>query len=324
MNSQILRVGDALTALFQQAQDGNSTRCLDVKVENETLVCAHAFPVDGPPEAQWAAIQAGTTAPSLLLFHIASSNGPWKWILVAHVADTLPAREKMLYASARDCLKQQLGLSYFVGDVHTTDLASFSFHDVLSTMHNNTGPLSEKEVLLKEEARLERDLSVKASAMSVMPFGLTPGCAAALDTFAIATSPAFLSLHLENEALVVAKALPNVHDSLLSSEITKHAPSYVLYRFPSAGATVVVFLYVCPDDAPVRAKMTYSTAKASVLALLPAHHIAIDKTVEITDVASVVDAIRADVAMDLDDATLVQPKAFARPAAPGRGRGRRK
>ncbi|EQC27004.1 hypothetical protein SDRG_15217 [Saprolegnia diclina VS20] len=317
MNSQILRVGDALTTLFQQAQDGNSTRCLDVKVENETLVCATAFPVDEAPEAQWANIQASTTAPSLLLFHIASSNGPWKWILIAHVADTLPAREKMLYASARDCLKQQLGLSYFVGDVHTTDLAAFTFHDVLSTMHNNSGPLSEKEVLLKEEARLERDLSVKASAMSVMPFGLTPACAAALDTFAIATSPAFLSLHLENEALVVAKALPNVHESLLSSEMTKHAPSYVLYRVSSTG---VVFLYVCPDDAPVRAKMTYSTAKASVLALLPAHHIAIDKTIEITDVATVADAIRADVATDLDEATLVQPKAFARPAAPGRGR----
>ncbi|OQR99681.1 twinfilin-like protein [Achlya hypogyna] len=317
MNSQILRVGDALASIFQRVQEDRSTRCLDVKIEGEELLCAQTFPVAGDVQAEWVAIQAGTTAPSLLLVHIESSNGPWKWVLIAHVPDSLPAREKMLYASARDCLKQQLGLSYFVGDVHTTDLATFGYRDVLATTHNNIGPLSEKEVLLKEEARLERDLSVKASAMSVMPFGIAPACAAALDAFASGGS--FLSMQLENETLTVLKQLPATHEVHLSLELARHVPSYVLYRH--SDRRLVVFLYVCPDDAPVRLKMTYSTAKASVLALLPAHNITVDKTIEITDVATALEAIQSDIAHEEAEApVLVQPKAFSRPAAPGRAR----
>ncbi|OQS02849.1 twinfilin [Thraustotheca clavata] len=258
MNSQILHVSDELTTLFQQAQDHDTIRCLDVKVDNESLVCANSFPVEGLPEEQWQTIQNDTTAPSLLLFHVANTNGRWKWVLIAHVADTLPVREKMLYASARDCLKQQLGLSYFAGDVHTTDLRHFSYDDVIATMHNNVGPLSEKEVLLKEEARLERDLSVKASAMSVMPFGVTCDCAAALDTFGAASGSSFLSLQLENEELSVIKTISHVAELHLSSEILKHAPSFVLYRYHSSdGQWHVVFLYSCPEDAAVRAEPTF-------------------------------------------------------------------
>jgi hypothetical protein len=233
MNSQILHVEEALREVFQKAQDNNTTRCLEVHVKNECLVANKAYAVDAnmTPETQWQTIQSESNAPCLLLFHIASTNGPWKWILVAYVSDSLPVREKMLYASARDCVKQQLGLGYFVGDVHTTDLRSFSFQELIATMHHNSGPLSEIEVLLKEEARLERDLSVKASAMNVMPFGVMADCARALKALAQSSMSEWLSLKLENEKLAVDKSVHGILEDQVNDLVEKQVPSFVVYRY---------------------------------------------------------------------------------------------
>ncbi|KAF0688822.1 Aste57867_19609 [Aphanomyces stellatus] len=327
MNSQILRVSESLSAVFQQAQETNSVRCFEVSVEGETLAAKSTYPIQSGAklEEEWAAIQTASSTPALLLFHIACTNGPWKWILVAFVCDNLPAREKMLYASARDCLKQQLGLAYFVGDVHTTDVRTFSYHDLVATMHNTSGPLSEREVLLKEEAALERDLSVKASAMNVMPFGLTADCRAALDAFTKDTASRWLSLRIKDEELTVGSSIPNMHEDQVNSAVEKQTPSFVVYRYTGSAVDgpTTLFLYVCPEEANVRLKMTYSTAKASLLSDLQQRGIKVDKMIEITDTSNVLDSIHADfasaaVTADEDN----RPKSFSRPAAPGRGRGR--
>lgn len=45
-----------------------------------------------------------------------------RWILLAYVPDTVSVRNKMLYSSSRESLKKHLGLNYFVGEFHVTDL----------------------------------------------------------------------------------------------------------------------------------------------------------------------------------------------------------
>lgn len=44
-----------------------------------------------------------------------------QWILIAFVPDFASVRERMLYSSARESLKRQLGLSYFVAELHATE-----------------------------------------------------------------------------------------------------------------------------------------------------------------------------------------------------------
>ncbi|RHY19574.1 hypothetical protein DYB25_000040 [Aphanomyces astaci] len=285
MNGQVLRVSEPLATQFQAAQETNTVRCIEAKVTGEQLVVNKVFQIhEGvQADAEWASIQAECSTPSLVLFHIATSNGPLKWILVAYVCDTLPARDKMLYASARDCLKQQLGLAYFVGDVHTTNLSAFTYRDVVSTMHTTTGPLSDREVLLKEEALLERDLSVKSSAMNVLPFGMSAACDAALIAFSKkGTSSTWLSMRMTNEELVVDASVQITRDDQINALVDKEQPSFVLYRSLVDDPTpTTFFVYICPEAANVRFKMTYSTAKASLLHDLQRRGILVDSTVRL-------------------------------------------
>ncbi|KAG9413135.1 Twinfilin-1 [Aphanomyces cochlioides] len=324
MNSKILRVDDSLSTSFQQAQETNTIRCLEVNVEGESLVVkkSYALKDDRSVEQEWASLQAESSSPSLLLLHISPSNGPWKWILVAFVRDALPAREKMLYASARDCLKQQLGLAYFVGDVHTTELSALTYHDVIASMHNPTGPLSDREILLKEEALMERDLSVKASAMNVMPFEMTADCQAEVDSFVKDSSSKWVGLRIEDEKLSLDTSIPNFHEDKVNEVVVKERPSFVLYRYigSAVSSATTLLLYICPEESNVRQKMTYSTAKASLLDVLQRRGIQVDKMVEITDATSVLESIHAEfTTSNVEDS---RPKSFVRPAAPGRGRGR--
>jgi twinfilin len=83
-----------------------------------------------------------------------------------------------------------------------------------------------------------------------------------------------------------------------------------------------VFLYVCPEDAPVRLKMVYSTAKATILATTAELGIDFDKAIEITNPATAYDDIRADLVPAKTEEDVVKAREFSRPAAPGRGRGR--
>ncbi|ETW10124.1 hypothetical protein, variant [Aphanomyces invadans] len=281
MNSQILRVCDALATQFQEAQEKNTVRCIEVKVTGEQLVVNKVFQIQEGVKAdsQWVSIQSECSTPSLLLFHITATNGPLKWIVVASVCDTLHVRDKMLYASARDCLKQQLGLAYFVGDVHTTDLTTLSYRDLESTMHNTTGPLSDREILLKEEALLERDLSVKTSAMNILPFGMAAECNAELVAFTKETTASrWLSLRLVNEEVVLDKSIAITREDQVNEVADTEAPTFALYRL-NHGAPTTFFLYICPEEANVRLKMTYATAKASLLHELQRRGITVDSTV---------------------------------------------
>ena len=48
---------------------------------------------------------------------------------------------------------------------------------------DHEAPLTENERLQKEEAALERDTSVKSTAMGIVPFHIVPACTEALKAF---------------------------------------------------------------------------------------------------------------------------------------------
>jgi len=83
------------------------------------------------------------------------SQGPsgYHWVLMCYVPDLAKVKDKMLYASSRSNLKQQLGLSYFADEVFGTVPTDFSKkgyeHHVQSKKVE--APLTEQEQIKQQE-----------------------------------------------------------------------------------------------------------------------------------------------------------------------------
>jgi len=108
----------------------------------------------------------------------------------------------MLYSSSRESLKRGLGFSLFAADYYCNEKGDLSWDEYKRSVNDVSGePLSEVELLKKEEAALERDTSTKSNAMGDLPFEILPETTEALAAFASGGTdgPGVLALSLENE-----------------------------------------------------------------------------------------------------------------------------
>lgn len=210
----------------------------------------------------------------------------------------------MLYSSSRESLKRGLGFSLFAADYYCNEKGDLSWDAYKRSVNDVSGePLSEVELLKKEEAALERDTSTKSNAMGDLPFEILPETTEALAAFSSGGTdgPGVLALSLENEKVKLshqtsiftwknlfipewiiilrpqcvsvqvgvypspsipsAAALASAEGKLSEALLDATKPAYVLCRLNLN----FIFIYYCPEEAPVKAKMVYSTAKATVM-----------------------------------------------------------
>ncbi|DAZ98272.1 TPA: hypothetical protein N0F65_008957 [Lagenidium giganteum] len=248
-----------------------------------------------------------------------------RWILLAFVPEHVNVRDKMLYSSSRESLKKQLGMNYFVGEFHATEVREVTLEAFQNAKKKQSAdaPLSDTERLLKESALLERDTNVKSTAMGVIPFEISQNVREKLTLFKNGKFDWIaMKLNTENESVEVLKSLDHVELVDVANAIDHKNPSFVAYRYNGALApTSLLFIYVCPEDAPVRQKMVYSTCKATILSATSELGIEFDKTVEVNNPPSIVEDIQSELAPSNEDEE-VKTREFSRPVAPGRGRGR--
>ncbi|KAL8005506.1 putative actin-depolymerizing factor domain, twinfilin, ADF-H/Gelsolin-like domain superfamily [Plasmopara halstedii] len=317
-----------LERAFADAQSGN-LRFVKVLINDESFELSAAGPATSEPRydvAQLVASNLNAEQAAFVLFCPDTNVTALRWVLLAFVPENVSVRDRMLYSSSRDSLKKQLGLNYFSGEFHATDLSEVTWESFIEARKKQAAnaPLSESERLLKETALLERDTNVKSSAMGVVPFGITQNVR---DKLRLLQEEKFdwiaMKLSEDNERVEVVKSLENVELIDVISTLDRRTPSFVAYRYRGSKVTsALLFMYVCPEDSPVRLKMIYSTCKATVLSVaIEELHIKFDYTIEIDNTASAIDDIRSEVAPSQNEEEQ-KPCEFARPAAPGRGRGR--
>jgi hypothetical protein len=97
-------------------------------------------------------------------------------------------------------------VSLFAADYYCNEKGDLTWSSYQKSVNDTSGgPLSEVELLKKEEAALERDTNTKSSAMGDLPFEILPEATQALAAFAAAGSdgPGVLALSLENEKVRV-------------------------------------------------------------------------------------------------------------------------
>ncbi|GMF16829.1 unnamed protein product [Phytophthora lilii] len=119
-----LLLSAGLERAFADAQSGK-LRFVKVSIEGESFVLSGSAPATAEPRddvAQLLATHLSAEQAAFVLLCPDTNVAALRWVLLAFVPEGVSVRDRMLYSSSRDSLKKQLGLNYFSGEFHATEL----------------------------------------------------------------------------------------------------------------------------------------------------------------------------------------------------------
>lgn len=124
MARAVLHLDAELERAFADAQSGR-VRFVKAKIEGEAFVLAGSAPATSDPHVDCARLAGGALSAdeaAFVLLCLDVNVAALRWVLLAFVPEDANVRDKMLYSSARESLKKQLGMNYFAGEFHATEL----------------------------------------------------------------------------------------------------------------------------------------------------------------------------------------------------------
>jgi twinfilin-like protein len=263
---------------------------------------------------------------ALLLYNLNDGQNSNEWGLLAWIPDLCRVRDKMLYASSREDLKRTLGIGYFVNEYYVSnsiELNWAAYQDSTKKGNSDKTILSTKEQLILEEKSLTQSESanIKSSAMTVLPFKIAPEV---LDSFKQFNSNQVNWIELSMESTETIKLVSNrkiEKTEKTCGYISDSNASYIIYNIANdKNENTIYFCFSCPENVPIKNKMTMSSAKATVISYINEYiQYKISKSVEIRDVQELDDIIKAET-VEVDSVFSSNAAAInnAKPQKPGR------
>jgi len=299
------------------------------KIVDEAVIPVKSQPIGSTWEKDFNGLQAELQAniPCYIFYRLDSQNmNGYNWVLFSYVPDGSTVRDRMLYASSRDTVKRQLGLSYFSDDMHGTTKEEFSLESFLEhqkTKNASDQPLTNTEVQTRIERTAEVDMGTSKEYVHSVKF---PMSKYALDKLAALNQGSISLVQLKvdptKETIELAEA-KNINLGALSGYIPTNEPRFTLFRWShdheSEHFNSVVFIYSCTNDSPVKLKMLYSTVKSVASSSCEDIGLKIDKKLEISEAHEITEELLIEV---LHPPTEDKKLAFNKPSRPGRGRAR--
>ena len=306
-----------------EAFNAASCRALKVRIENEAFALAKEVPTmqGADPQTEFARMKAECIVAQEACF-VLFVDADEAWNLFSFVPDDAPVRDKMLYSSSRAVLLKALG-----GGERVPKSEQWTELDdvVLTVSQSDEARRAEERSVMTEVEKMRIDadtLSAKEassgrmSSAAGLSFPMTAEAQASLDGFKAGTLGA-LVLAIEGETVVQRASAPSAAPSCdeVRALLPAATPCYVLYRWahskPDGGeaAPAVLFLYVCPEESPVRSKMLHASTKGPFLTSLTAGGLELAKSVEGLEAAELTDK-------ELGAQLYAAEAAAAAPAAP--------
>lgn len=232
-------------------------------------------------------------------------RGPNDYVFVSFIPDLAPIRQKMLFASTKNTLIQQLGSGSF-GKNH---ILAFSEIDELSKSHYDHATLTKEDpsLLTESERALKEINSLQSLTLSQttnnafkkeLPsmHGLSSGglffkidekLAAELGRD-VESTLLVMNINSSEELVLAFKKsdvqVSNLVEVILDETGQKSAsPSYILFGY---GPGKVAFIYLCPSGSKVRDRMLYAANKQGLLSHLKSDYFKqgqIDQVLEVGD-----------------------------------------
>jgi len=347
MSSGIHASPEAMEA-FNEAQTGESVRALKIQIKDDAMcVLDRLAPSGGAWEEDIDKTNSWLTKTDACIVLVRTDEHlgtGWKWVMFAYVPDACKVREKMLYASSHAQLKLDLGSGSFVHDIFCNALSDVSKagYEAYLVHANSEAPLTESEAQRLEEI-MNQDKDIEATgSVSVeegtaattivrgvafeAESGVAEAVAGILDPSS-AENYVRLSLDQTSEKITLAdkKTISDLAD--LGGECPMDMPAFHLFRYShdheGKHFDTVIFIYSCPDgsgktkSAPIKARMTYSSCKSAVEALVTGAGKTVDVRLEINDGEHDLDP--QDIKNAVHPPPVVKKAAFAKPKPQGKG-----
>mmetsp|Transcript_6225 Transcript_6225/g.9388 ORF Transcript_6225/g.9388 Transcript_6225/m.9388 type:complete len:343 (+) Transcript_6225:92-1120(+) len=336
MARAFLEIENELKDAFYSAQENTRIRGLKISISNDIIKLESTIECYESPEYDFEnslLLSLSDTEARLITFCIADrmSGCTPKWVLIAWVPDSCPVRDKMLYSSSREDLKKSLGLGYFVGEYYANTKSDMTWSQINEYISKDRVdvPLSLGEKLVLEEKTLTHVESnvTRSTAMGALPFHLSSSIISALDKLEKGeVNWVEMTLNSSEEIDLVHEKVVDTN-STLQAHISSTDARFIAIRLSKSSSSCFVFLFSCPENTPVRMRMSMSSCKASVLAACSSKGISFDRSIEIRSSDEIDDHLQLEREDTTTAATSGPSSASAvmthsKPQRPGRGKAR--
>jgi len=136
-------VSDELENAFAKARTEGGVRSIKVLIDNENLILGgQPNPLTNSMKDDWNKLSSSLEAkkPCYYLFKLDTTDQASQWVLLSWVPDGSPVKDRMMYASTRDALKKQLGLSFFADTYHGSEKNDFTWDSFSSHRDKSAAP----------------------------------------------------------------------------------------------------------------------------------------------------------------------------------------
>ena len=316
-----LNVSEEISSAFLKAQESSTTRALVVGITGEELILRQIVDKTGDTNEDFNYLKESAleeNVASMILFCKDTEDGGAQkksWFLLCWIPELATVRDKMIYSSSREDLKRHLGVGHFVagGDYTANVFSDIDYSSYLAytdkDSRDNTIFKSAQELLVNEEriSSIVESSNVKSSAMGVLPFESSDNFPSTLDDFKNGQLK-MMELSLEGEKISVTRseaALNWDNFSTVMTNVPEADARFFLFRISAqvdgssstsdGDKAYTFFMFYCPEDCPIRTKMTMSSLKASVISVANKKGIEFTKNIEIRSPADIVDQVKFDV-----------------------------
>jgi len=329
-HSSGIPVSSELRDSFGTSITSKEKRLFKVQIQNEQLVEVGSKPFNSNWESDLGVVieLLDKDQASYIIFRN-DSDTP-QFILFCYVPDKAKVKDKMMYASTRSNLKQQLGLNYFVDEVFGTVSADFTLsgykHHVESK--KSEAPLTEHEQMRQQE-RSSGDVYIGGSSATYVhgvAFPVENDAVNALKQL-VGGSVNYVQIKIDCDAeKIKLDHSSNIDFDSLGSEVRPDEPRFHFFaythEFEGSNVTSNVFIYSCPDgskgtkSAPVRMRMLYSSSKANVADVLTQAGGKVDGKIEVNTSEDITEEVLLNI---LHPQKEEKKAAFSKPSRPGKG-----
>jgi twinfilin-like protein len=232
-----------------------------------------------------------------------NNRDQWRWNLFCYVPDKAKVREKMIYASSRSSLRQQLGDDFFVDEIFGTVPADFNLQGYNAHVQHRESddPLTREEVIIKEER--EQGIFVGGGGSGIayshgVAFPIDGAVNSAMDQFVNGgVNYVQLTIDIDAERILLCHSQTVTVDDL-PNYLPNDEPRFHFFKYDheheGENFSSTVYIYSCPDgsngtvSAPVKMRMLFSTSKSNVSSILTSRGVSIDKVMEVNNGQDVV------------------------------------
>ncbi|KAH9484130.1 Twinfilin [Psilocybe cubensis] len=273
-----ITVSPELASTFANAVQSGSTRFIKILIQNESLVHDISIPIDGSFEQDLRLLQRDavlpTDSPAYILAKLDAPSSDW--ISIYYVPDTAQVREKMLYASTRFSLLKSLGSSLFTDSIFATSKEDLTEEAYASHLRHAAAPnpLSKREQELADLRMTENQTATyegnRARASHIgsgVGLNWSEEAENAIMNLGEATESQLVIITIDPKTETLALHFSgDIEPDSLNTLIPSSEPCYALFCWSISAQDdrrLLVFIYSCPSQSPVKNRMIYSSGSAS-------------------------------------------------------------